>query len=237
MQRDRWLCLSALAFLCAVGCSTTSPPASTAGLAPDGSGSAMPVTNYKSERWQQAIAGLTFDSGRVAIDRTVADGIAAPGALAEAQAAYDAGMAEMEQGHREWAVGHFRTAVLIAPFEPSMYEGLGYGLLSKGKSDQALAAYRTALDLQPARLSALVGAARSLDSASRAMEALTAWRDVLAVEPQHAAAHSRLASLYYFAADYERALAHYERAEALGHHVPVQLRPLIEAQLQQANSN
>ncbi len=231
MQRDRWLCLSALAFLCAVGCSTTSPPASTAGLAPDVSGAAMPVTNYKSERWQQAIAGLSFDGGRVSIDHAAADAIAVPGALVEAQQAYDAGLSEMEQGHREWAVGHFRTAVLIAPYEPQMYEGLGYGLLSKGESAEALAAYRTALDLHPGRLSALVGAAKALDSASRELEALAAWQAVLAVDPEHAAAHSRLASLSYFAGEYQQALGHYQRAEALGYPVPTQLRPLIEAKL------
>jgi Flp pilus assembly protein TadD len=234
MQRDRWLCLSALAFLCATGCSTTTPPAQSAGLVPDVSGATMPVTNYKSERWQQAIAGLSFDAGRVTVDHAAADAIAMPGSLAEAQQEYDAGMAEMEQGHREWAVGHFRTAVLVAPYEPQMYEGLGYGLLSKGKSAEAVAAYRTALDLHPGRLSALVGAARALDNGSREMEALAAWQDVLAVDPVHAAAHSRLASLCYFAGEYQQALAHYDRAAALGYPVPTQLRPLIEAQL---NSN
>ncbi len=231
MRRDRWLQLSVVACLCAAGCSSTAPPTDTARIAPASTGAAMPVTNYKTERWQQAIAGLSFDSGRVAIDHAVADAIATPGSPSQARAEYDAGMAEMEQGHREWAVGHFRTAVLTDPDEPLMYEGLGYALLGKGKSDWAVAAYRTALDLEPGRLTSLVGAAKALDSASRSAEALVAWRDVLAVDPANANAHGRLASLNYISGDYEAALAHYRQAEALGYPVPLQLLPMIEHSL------
>jgi Flp pilus assembly protein TadD len=191
----------------------------------------MPVTNYKTQRWQEAIAGLAFESGRVRIESAAAAEIAGAGDAAEARAHYEAGMNRMQHGHREWAVGEFRTAILLAPDEPRLYEGLGYALISKGKSDMALAAYRTALDLEPARLSARVGVAKALDSGSRELEALAAWQDVLALEPDHAAAHNRLASLNYFAGNYAQALSHYERAEALGHPVPAQLRPLIEKKL------
>ncbi|MCK4873011.1 MAG: tetratricopeptide repeat protein [Phycisphaerales bacterium] len=226
-----WTWILPVAVVCAAGCSLTQhrDVAANAGqtdVSPQ-SGDAQPPSNFKVERMRRAMAGLSYDTGRVVIDHAVADAIAVPGTREQAMVEYERGQAELEQNHRTEAIGAFRTAILIAPDDPQMYEGLGLVLMSKGRLAEALAVYDTALDLDPSRVSAMVGIANVLQRSAEHDLAIEAWQAVLDAEPDHALAHGRLAVLLYYTGSYDEAMTHLDRAEALGYLAPAQLRSLI----------
>ena len=62
-------------------------------------------------------------------------------------------------------------------------------------------------------------------------EAVDVWREVLTFNPNHAKTHERLAIALYYLGDYHASWAHVHAAEVLGHQVPPQFRPLLEAQM------
>ena len=62
-------------------------------------------------------------------------------------------------------------------------------------------------------------------------QAIETWGRVLAVDPNHAKTHERLAIVLYYLHDYQQSWRHVHAAEALGHQVPPQFRPLLEARM------
>lgn len=222
----RWLSVMAalgvamFVFGCASGRSPAAPGGETAGQT-------APPSHYRSALLADAMRGLRYDSGRVEIDHAVADTIARRGTRAEALAEYERGRELLQRNQRILAIKAHTRAVLIAPDEPLVYEGLAAALLAKGKVAEAVAAWRTALDLDPERLEARLHLAEALQRQRRFAGAAATFRQVLKQDPQCAAAHARLAVVLYYLGDDAGAWQHVHRAEALGAPVPPQFRALL----------
>ncbi len=191
-----------------------------------GQETAPPSEYHKALLWR-AMRGLRYESGRVEIDEPVAATIAQRGTRAQAMSEYERGKTLLRRNMRIQAIEAHTRAVLIAPDEAVLYEGLGAALLAKGKTAEALAAYRTALDLDPQSLPARSGLADALQRQRRFEEAVEVYREVIRLDPSHAEAHSRLAILLYYLDDDDAAWAHVHNAEALGSSVPAQFRELL----------
>ena len=92
---------------------------------PPTSGAASPADAYRKARLTKAIRGLTYDSGRVEIDRKVAGKIVLGGTVEEATAAFERGEELLGHDQHVEAIEAFTRAVLSAPGEAVLYEGLG----------------------------------------------------------------------------------------------------------------
>jgi len=200
-----------------------SPDAPTEARAGDDT---APPSHYRAELLRQAMRGLRYDSGRVAIDEPVAATVAERGTLEQALAEYERGQELLRQNRRIQAIEAHTRAVLIAPEAAVLYDGLGTALLAKQKGPEAIAAYRSALDLEPQSASTRFNLARGLQWAGRFDEAVDTLNEVLGLEPDHDA-HGRLAILLYYLQRDAEAWVHVHRAESLGAAVPPQFRELL----------
>jgi len=213
---------------CLAGCRSTQPCSSPQPDAQIGASEATaPPSEYRRMLLWKAMRGLRYDSGHVEIDEPVASEIAQRGTREQALAEYERGQELLRQNMRIQAIEAHTRAVLIAPDEALMYEGLGTALLTKGKTPEALAAFRTALDLDPQSVVAHMGLAEALQRQRRFEEAVEELREVIRLEPDHAHAHGRLAVLLYYLEDDAGAWAQVHQTEALGSSVPPQFRELL----------
>jgi len=186
-----------------------------------------PPSEYRRALLWQAMRGLRYDSGRVEIEEPVAATIARPGTRERALAEYERGKLLLQRNMRIQAIEAHTRAVLIAPDEAVLYNGLGAALLSMAKTPEAIAAYRTALDRDPQDVAAHFGLADALQRQRQFEDAVDALRKVIRLDPSHAEAHIRLAVLLYYLDDAAGAWAQVHRAEALGSSVPPQFRELL----------
>jgi Flp pilus assembly protein TadD len=194
---------------------------------PQVSADADPGSHYRAELLRQAMRGLRYDSGRVEIDQAAAATVAERGTVEQAMAEYARGQDLLRHNQRIRAIAAHTRAVLIAPEQAVLYDGLGAALMAKQRGPEAIAAFRTALDLDAQSVSARFNLAEALRRAGRFADAIEALSDVVRVEPGHAEAHSRLAALLYYLERDVEAWAHVHEAESLGASIPPQFRELL----------
>lgn len=194
---------------------TRTRPASDDGL--------RPVTRYKDERKRLALRGLDYASGRVVPTAEAAELVSGVDArLAEQELARGRGMTARNET-LDSVAAHTR-AVLLAPDEARMYEGLGLALYTNRLYRQAEAAFRTGLDLEPSSASLhywMGDVSWRLDERERAVAEL---EEALRLDPRHGAAYVRLASLRYYLGDDAGAWRALHAAEDLGAPLPSALR-------------
>lgn len=237
VSRAVGVCACLLAAGCATGPIERSGPESDTGASLPAAGRAervaagprlSPIDRYKQQRLNEALRGLIFDSGRVAIDPAVAREYPR-GDLARATERFDAGTQHYTHNEFVEAIGALRDAIMIAPNLTAAYEVLGDALLAKGEVAWARAAYRTALEADPQQVGLLLRIARTWEMEGDLGQAIAAYEQVLQVDPGVAEAHERLAVQLYYAGDLAGAWAHVEQAEALGHEMPAQFVALLKA--------
>lgn len=212
---------------CLTACQSSQPCGPQPGAAVDPGQETAPPSEYRKALLWRAMRGLRYESGRVEIDEPAAATIARRGTRAQAMSEYERGETLLRRNMRIQAIEAHTRAVLIAPDEAALYEGLGAALLAKGKTPEAVAAYRTALDRDSQNLAARLGLADALQRQRQFEEAAEAFREVIRLDPSHAQAHGRLAILLYYLDDDASAWAHVHNAEALGAAVPPQFRELL----------
>jgi tetratricopeptide (TPR) repeat protein len=212
---------------CLTACRSSQPCAPKPDVEVGASEGTAPPSEYREALLRQAMRGLRYESGRVEIDEPVAAAIAQRGTREQALVEYERGKALLRRNMRIQAIEAHTRAVLIAPDEAVLYEGLGAALLAKDKTAEAIAAYRTALDLDPRYSAAHFGLADALQRQRNFNDAAAAYREVIQLDPNHAPAHTRLAVLLYYLDDDAGAWAHVHRVEALGSSVPAQFRELL----------
>jgi hypothetical protein len=184
--------------------------------------------DFKEKRLADAMAGLAYDSGRVEIDPAAAARMPGRGDRRAAEKAYHQGLHQLfEVNDRVASIGAFTRAVLIYPGEARYYCGLGQALLHKGKMKEALAAFRTAVEADPAYFDARYHLARAVQMREGPEKAAAAWEAVLGLDPGAGEAHGRLAILYYYMGNNEKARFHVRRADELAYDVPPQFRRLL----------
>jgi tetratricopeptide (TPR) repeat protein len=217
----------ALAFLVA-GCQTATPASNSSASAQAGAGPSPVNERSARERaeWEAAIAGLSFDTGRVVVD-------APPARSNEARATrlLEEGDAELASNHRTKAVAAYAAAVRAAPDLPHAYVVLGEAMITKGKTELAIACYRTTLDLQPQDFETRVALAETLAREMRHEEAIAEMDAVIAAVPGHGRAHERLAIWHYYDGDYAAAWRHVRAARAAGHEMPPQFITLLSGKM------
>jgi Flp pilus assembly protein TadD len=227
----------ALLLVAMPGCEST-PEATTRPAATQAEGSSSPAPSPMSERalarqrdWQEAIAGLSFDTGRVIVEDALVDG---------GPELYQAKMAEgrekLQSNHKTPAVKAFAEAVRAAPQRVEPYVALGYAMITKGKTGLAEACYRTALDLDPGHVEAQTELAMTLSRERRRPEAIEAMDRVLELEPDNAFAHERLAIWHYYSGDFASAWDHVNAARRLDHRMPPQFMELLNEQMAEPES-
>ena len=189
--------------------------------------SPAPPSEYRRALLAAAMRGLRYDADRVEIDRPAAETIVAGEDHQEAFAELARGRTLLQQNAVIQAIAAFTKAVLLAPEEPTTYEGLGTALLAKRKHQEAAAAFRTALSLDPDSIEARSGLADARQRQGRLEEAIAEWGKLVRAEPTHARAHARLAAALYYTGDDAAAWEHVHAAEALGQDMPPQFRRLL----------
>lgn len=215
-----------IGIVCLAGCQSGQRSGGPIAIEAGGEGTAPP-SHYRQALLADAMRGLRYDGGRVEIDEPVAATIVRRGPLEEALAEHERGEDLLRRNMRIQAIKAHTRAVLIAPDEPILYEGLGLALLAKGKTPEAVAAFRTALDLEPGLLEARWNLAQALQRQRRFEEAAETFRLVISQDPDHGLAHARLAVVLYYLNDDVGAWTHVRQAEALGAPVPPQFRELL----------
>jgi tetratricopeptide (TPR) repeat protein len=214
--------------LVVTGCQTTSPaPGSSAAAAPDTGPSPI---NERSAReraeWEAAIAGLSFDTGRVIVETPPARVDAA-----RTKRLMEEGDGELASNHRTEAVAAYASAVRADPNLPAAYAALGKAMITKGKTDLAIACYRTALDLQPENVETRFALAETLAREMRYEDAIVEMDVVANADPGYGRAHERLAIWHYYTGDYVAAWRQVRAARAAGHEMPPQFITLLSRKM------
>jgi len=192
--------------------------------------STSPPNEYRRMLTQQALRGLLYDSGRVAVDRRAAREIVRDWDRSQAAAEHRRGTALLNRNRVLEAIKAHTRAVLLDSKRAEYYEGLGTALLVKRKLAEAEAALRSALDRKPELVSARFKLADVLNRRGDSQAAIAQLEEVLRLDPQHAAAHSRLAISLYYAGRTAEARSHADAASDLGFQVPPQFEALLAGQ-------
>lgn len=202
-----------------------------------GSGELSPPTagqSFKAKRLADALRGLSYDSGRVAVDRAMSAPLPDAEVFATAGDAYQRGLFYLfERNDRVAAIGALTRAVIMEPDNPEYLTGLGQALLRKGRRDEAVAAFNTALDVDPGYFEAQKQLAWAMQMGGDYEAAKQAWLKVLDLDAGDGEAYGRLAIVEYYLENYESAWAGVARAEALGYKLPAQFLPLLEEKMAQ----
>ncbi len=212
-----------------IGQGCQAPPIPNAGA---GAAAAMPedprrpLNDMKEARFQAAVAGLDFDTGRVVVTEPL------PGANHRVAIRHRSdGLDKLTTNRRTGALASMTLAVRADPQWAVAYNDLGEVLRTKGRIEHEAAAYRTAIELDPKFVDARYNLAVALASLGRRNEAIEQMRSVVDLAPDHARAHERLAIWSYYAGDNDAAWAHVRAAEDLGHTLPPQFLALLESRL------
>jgi len=192
---------------------------------PTAAGPVDQMTSEKERRWQQAIAGLDFSSGRVEVESS---GLEDPAAAARA---YEEGLEELARNDYVAAIGAFRDALAAWRDFPEAVRALGDATRRKGKLDWAIASYGTFLDVYPDNAGVRFDLAVLLWMQDEREEAISAMNRVVELDPDNADAHSFLARWHYYAGDYRKAWSHVHAARAAGGDVPAQFIPLLRQRM------
>ncbi len=188
--------------------------------------------SYKEKRMADALRGLSYDSGRVVVDRTAADPLPDAEVFASAGDAHQRGLYYLfEKNDRVAAIGALTRAVIMDPESPVYLTDLGQALLRKGKEKEAIASFNTALDLSPDHFEAQKQLAWAMQMGGDYAAARQAWLRVIDLDASDAEAHGRLAIVDYYCGDYENAWAGVHQARSLGYQMPAQFLPLLEKKM------
>lgn len=190
-----------------------------------------PVENYLRARLQNAIQGLTYDSGFAERSsdwrRVLAE---APGSE-DFAAALKRGAAEMDRNVFVDAIQAYTQAALLAPENAEAYFALGEALVCVGETDKSIAAFRTVLRNDPDLIGAHYQLGLNYSRKHDFTKALESFRHVVHAEPNHTKGHERLAVTLYYVGDFTGAWEHVHTVEALGANVAPQFRTLLESRM------
>ncbi len=202
-----------------VGCGTSRAPTQGFSPQPPATGSIL------EQRIAAAMAGLTYEHDRVAVDPSWVPRLL--GEVAARQLVAE-GTAALGEGRRLAALRTFTDAVIAAPALREPYEGLGWALLAVHRRPQAVAAWLSGVEVDPSAVGVRSAAAGALESVGRLDEAIAQWMQVVAIDPEHGRAHARLAAGHFLRGEIELARQHLNRARALGASLPGVLESLLD---------
>ncbi len=144
----------------------------------------------------------------------------------EAQAAFDRGLTDLEQGRFDAAIVAFRQASDAAPDRAVIDFYLGNALQRSGDPRRAIEAYERAADVYPGNGTLLNNIGFAWLQLGRYDRALPSLRDAVAAAPENARAHLNLGLTFYGLSRYGDALGSWDRA--------IELDPNLEASIADA---
>jgi len=127
---------------------------------------------------------------------------------------HNLGVALVEQGRPQEAVGHYRRSITIKSDFPDAYVNLGVALQRMGRLDEAMAQYRRGLMFQPDDPEAHMNLGVALTEKGRLQEATAHFGKALAADPLDAETHFNCANALRLAGKVDEAALHYRRAVA-----------------------
>lgn len=226
--------LAAGGILVGAGCAVLEPQTFA-----EGQPGLNPIENYKEKRFQEAIQGLDFQSGRVRVVSKEAAKILSSGPLPtfEDQLA-EAGRLLEDNAYVE-AIGAYRTAVLMQPASREALVGLAKSLRTEGELDKGIAALRSALDAGARDAETKFLLAEFLWQNDQWREARQVLRQVTTIPPSSeeearyvGEAWRMLASAYWYSDEPQLALEAANKAAEYGVETPPQLLELIRERIQ-----
>jgi tetratricopeptide (TPR) repeat protein len=110
-----------------------------------------------------------------------------------AWAHYNLGVALMERGRTDEALGHFQEAVNIQPRSADALNNIGIVLAERGRLDEAVAHFRRAIQCHPDCADAHDNLANALKLQGKIAEAVNHWQQVVRLQPNNLGAVNRLA--------------------------------------------
>lgn len=136
----------------------------------------------------------------------------------QAQAWHLLGLAALQQGQPEVALGHLQRAIALNSHLAEAHNHLGVAQSTLGHLDQGIACYQQAVTLQPDLVDAHFNLALALQKRGTEEDwprAIAHYRQVLVRRPGYARAHLNLGKVLQRQGDSGAALTHYEQAIAL----------------------
>ncbi len=122
------------------------------------------------------------------------------------------GLALLNSGRVEEAVGHLTEAVRLRPDLAGAHTNLGTALAKQGKLDEAVARYTEALRLEPDLAEARFRMANTLADQGKLDAALAHYTEAVRIEPDHAVAHYNMATVLTQRGQPDAAIEHYLQA-------------------------
>jgi Tfp pilus assembly protein PilF len=113
------------------------------------------------------------------------------------------GLARVQAGQIDEALGLIQKAIAIAPTIPEFHNNLGNVLMRAGRVGEAVDSFRRAIELNPRSAKALNNLANALKNAGRDDEAIASYRRAISIEPELAIAHWNLATLLLSMGNFE----------------------------------
>jgi predicted O-linked N-acetylglucosamine transferase (SPINDLY family) len=122
------------------------------------------------------------------------------------------GVASLQAGRHEVAVGLIRRALRIKPDRAHYHASLGNALKGLGKAGEAVAAYRRSISLQPDHAPTHGNLGNALAMAGRTDEAIAAYRKAVALDPAFAEAWFNLGNVLELRDEFTEAISNYRQA-------------------------
>ena len=130
----------------------------------------------------------------------------------DAEAQYNLGNVQKEQGHLEDAVASYKRSLTLKPDFAEAFCNLGIVLRELGQVDDAVASYRLALKIRPAYPKVYSNLGLALCDLEQFDEAETSCRRALEIKPDYAEAHNNLGLALSGLGQFDQAQAGYRRA-------------------------
>jgi tetratricopeptide (TPR) repeat protein len=120
-----------------------------------------------------------------------------------------------EQGKTEEAINVFKKALEVNPDSPRILEQLAIAYEQVKDYKSAIDAYRKAIALDEDSLELRKGLAQALLDDNQEQEAEKEFLKILEADPDEGLAYFRLAQIYRKRRDFDKALAHYNKANSI----------------------
>ena len=121
------------------------------------------------------------------------------------------GLLLREQGEHEWAIHHYRQALLLNPDFYEAHNNLGIALRSRNRLEEAAGHYRRAIELRADLVEVYANLGNVLAAQGKTTDAIDTLRQALRLKPAFAS-HAGLANLLTSQSQHQEAIKHYQAA-------------------------
>jgi protein O-mannosyl-transferase len=122
------------------------------------------------------------------------------------------GVARLQKGQVDEAIGHYQKAVAIKPDYAEAYRNLGNAFLQKGQVDQAMAHFQKAFEISPDYADAHKNFGNAFLQKGQVDEAITHYQKALEIKPDKADAYSNLGNAFLQKGLVDQAMAQFQKA-------------------------